>query len=141
MDWTPIEVRGKPEVGQRDRTTGRVPIVFPLSERPPREWIEHFERAFAARLDQEGEQRLGVPAPKVQPNGIRVLSRVSEDDAASWIKAVGQQVADANRWYADNVLAVQERRESAARDAEEADERSTEEMRRFVDEAWRRQHD
>jgi hypothetical protein len=114
-----------------------VRLVFILSARPPRPWIDHFQQAFGVRISGRRGQRLAVPTPTVQPDGIHVMSRVSEEDVASWTKAVMQHVSDANTWYVDNVIAAHERNEAAEREAEQEDERIEDEMRRMVDKSWK----
>ena len=137
--WVPITVSGPPRVGSPEGD--RVRLIFVLSEEPPREWATHFDEAFADRLNRRRGERLPVPAPSVHPEGVHVLSNISEDEAASWIEGVEQQVAEANEWFAENVIGEGERREVAQRKAEEADERTREEMRRLVEGAWKRTRD
>ena len=79
-----------------------------------------------------------MPSPTVHPDGIRVLSKVSADEVASWIKAVIEQVADANSWYINEFLAEKERLATAEREAEAASGRTQEEMNRLVQDAWER---
>jgi len=126
MAWKPI-TRGEvdPEDVQEHpdpRKSGLFEARIPLSEEPPDEWAEAFERGYNASTN-----------PTLHPihlEGDEVVITPPYGETKVYLAAVDERIAAANDWYEKHVLPGVMQREQRIRAEEDEKARKLEQARR-----------
>jgi hypothetical protein len=131
--WEPIKRAGHPDVkGVHPRHPNRLDVIVPLSARPPVEWERYFVGSYTDNPRRPFFRESGIPAPSIEGVSIRIVPL--DNELEGWMKGIDASIEEANSFYERVVLPEVQRKEEAARQAEDERQRRVEEARRRAEE-------